>query len=151
MLKMKRNFFMALSLFTLLLVNLITLGGGDPRTSFGSELRGHLHAISGIGLMLVALVHIILHISWFRAVINGKAKGRPKLFMYGMVSIFILLAFISGLVADGFIRVGRFHAFTGTITLLGMVIHSLKHTRWMVFAGKKILAGEKGKASSTTI
>jgi hypothetical protein len=147
--RMKRNFFMDISLVTLLVVNLITLGGGESGSSPGAELRSHLHAISGIGLMLVSLVHIILHIPWFRAVMGGKVKGRIKLLMYGMVSTFILLAFLSGPAADASATAGRFHEFTGSLALVGMAVHSVKHARWMGSAGKKIITGGQDKVSTT--
>ena len=147
--RMRRNFFMDIGLVMLLLVNLITLGGGESGSSPGVELRSHLHAISGIGLMLAALAHIILHIPWFRAVMSGKVKGRVKLMMYGMVSTFILLAFISGPAADASVRAARFHSLAGSLALVGMVVHIVKHSRWMVSAGKKIITGGQDKASTT--
>jgi len=145
---MRRNFILDTGLIILLVVNLSTLGGGGSGSSFGAELRGHLHMISGVGLMLACLVHILLHIPWFRAVISGKAKGRIKLFMYSMVSSFFLLAFITGVSADTSTAAMRFHATTGLLVVFGLIHHILKHTRWIVFAGKKIIAGRRDDASA---
>jgi hypothetical protein len=147
--KMTRNFILDIGLLMLLVVNLSTLGGGGSRSSFGVELKSHLHIISGTGLILVSLVHIALHIPWFRAVVTGKAKGQIKLVMYCMVTSFFLLAFISGLFADTSIAAGRFHRLTGSLVVVGLAHHILKHARWMVFAGKKIIAGRQDNAGTT--
>jgi len=145
--KMTRNFFLDIGLFMLLVVNLSTLGGNRSGSAFGAELESHLHIISGTLLMLASLVHIALHFPWFRAVVSGKAKGRIKLFMYSMVSIFALLAFISGFSVDTSTAAGRFHEMTGSLFMVGLTIHSIKHARWMVFAGKKIITGRRDDAS----
>ena len=149
--KMRRYFFLDTGLLLLLVVNLSTLGGGRAGTSFGAELRNHLHAISGIGLMFASLVHITLHLPWFRAVVTGKAKGRIKLIMYSMVAVFFLLAFLSAPAADVSTAAGRFHEWTGALAVAGMVIHSLKHLRWMVSAGRIILAGRPDDASAAIV
>ena len=143
MVKMRRYFFLNMGLWLLLVVNLSTLGGSRAGTSFSAELRSHLHVLSGIGLVLACLVHITLHLSWFRAVVTGKVKGRIKLLMYSLVSVFFLLACLSGPAADASTAAGRFHAWAGSLAIVGMIIHSLKHARWMVSAGKKILTGRR--------
>ena len=149
--KMTPNFFLDTGLMMLLVVNLSTLGGGGSGLTFGAELRSQLHVISGTGLILASLVHITLHIPWFRAVVSGKAKGRIKLFMYSMVFIFALLAFLSGHSADTSNAARRFHEMTGSLFIMGLIIHSIKHTRWMVFAGKKIIAGRQENISTTIL
>jgi len=147
--KMTRNYILDIGLFMLLLVNLSSLGRGGVGSSFGAELKSHLHIVSGTGLILASLVHIILHVPWFRAVVTGKVKGRNKLFMSSMVSIFALLAFISGLSADTSTAASQFHEMTGSLALVGLTIHSIKHARWMVFAGKKIFTSKLDNVSTT--
>jgi len=151
MTKMTRNFILDIGLMMLLVVNLSTLGGGGSGSSFGAELRSHLHVISGIGLIFASLFHIMLHIPWFRAVVSGKVKGRIKLFMYSMVFIFALLTVLSGHSAGTSNVARRFHEMTGSLFMMGLTIHSIKHARWMVFAGKKIIAGRRGNASTTIL
>ncbi len=144
---MRRNFWIDISLVILLVVNVVTVAGGEAGTNFSAPLRSHLHAISGTGLMLIGLFHIILHIPWFRAVVNGKVKGRIKLFMYGMVSTFIMLGFISGIITNASVGIERFHETIGSLALVGLAIHSIKHVRWMILSGKKIFAARPEETS----
>jgi hypothetical protein len=149
--KMTRNFSLDISLIMLLVVNLFTLGGGRSGSSFDAELMSHMHVISGTALILVSLVHITLHAPWFRAVVSGKAKGRIKLFMYSMVFIFALLAFLSGHSADSSSVARQFHEITGSLFILGLTVHIIRHARWMVFVGKKIFAGRQDNANTSIL
>ena len=145
--KALRNFWLDVSLLVLLGVNLATFGGARSGSSVADlNLAGHLHIITGILLMLGCLVHIGLHWRWFQAVLTGKAKGRIKLFMNSMVVVFLLLAGLSGHAAASSLRASRFHSLTGSLALLGLFIHSVKHSRWMANVVKRLIANRQENA-----
>ena len=146
--QLRRNFALDGGLVVLLVVNLFTHEGGGAGSSFGAELMGHLHIVTGIGLMLASLVHIVLHLPWFRAVVTGKVNGRIKLFMYSMVTAFFILAFFTGLAADASTAAFRLHGLAGSLVVVGLTIHIIKHARWMVFAGKKLITRRREDTSS---
>lgn len=152
MTKTLRNFWLDIALFALLGVNLATLGEAQAATSAADlSLGGHVHVFSGIFLTLICLVHIGLHWQWFRAVLTGKAQGGIKLFMNSMVTVFMLLAGASGHAALTSTAASRFHGLTGSLALVGLFIHSVKHLRWMASVTKKIIPGRRGNISPTAL
>jgi len=146
--KVFRNFWLDVALFALLGVNLAAFGGVRSGSSAADlNLTGHLHIFTGILLLIGCLVHIGLHWRWFQAVLTGKAKGRIKLFMNSMVVVFLLLAGLSGHAAASSMRASRFHSLTGSLALLGLFIHSVKHSRWMANVVKRLIAGRQENAN----
>jgi hypothetical protein len=145
--KVLRNFWLDVFLLVLLGVNLATFGGVRSGSSAADlNLAGHLHIFTGILLLIGCLVHIGLHWRWFQAVLTGKAKGRIKLFMNCLVMVFLLLAGMSGPTADASTTASRLHSLTGSLALLGLFIHSVKHTRWMASVVKILIAGRQENA-----
>jgi hypothetical protein len=146
-----RNFWMDLALFLLLGLSITTLGGvraDAPRADLG--LAGYLHVFSGIVLTLGCLVHIGLHWQWFRAVLTGKTKGRIKLVMNSLVAILLLLAGLSGRAALSSTAAAGFHSLTGSIALLGLFIHAVKHVSWMVSTTKRLTIGPRLEKAGPT-
>jgi hypothetical protein len=146
--KTLRNFWLDIALFTLLGVNIATLT--DVRTGVSAadlSVGSHIHVYSGIILTLGCLIHIGLHWQWFQVVLTGKAKGRIKLFMNSMVTLAMLLAGVSGPLAHASSQASRFHSAVGSIALLGLFIHAVKHLRWMASVTKKLVPGRKGSIS----
>jgi hypothetical protein len=137
-----RNFWLDLGLFALLVLNVATLAGPRPdRAATAIGFGNQVHIVTGVILALACLAHIVLHWGWFRAVLSGKAPGKVKLFMNGMVSLFLLLAAVSGPAALDSLRADRFHSLFGSLALIGLFIHSVKHLRWMAAMGKKLVNG----------
>jgi len=146
--KTLRNFWLDVALFTLLGVNIATLA--DVRTGVSTtdlSIGAHIHLISGIILTFICLIHIGLHWQWIRAVLTGKAKGRIKLFMNSMVTLAMLLAGISGPFAHASTAAAQFHSATGFIALLGLLIHAIKHVRWMANVTKRFIPSRTGSIS----
>jgi hypothetical protein len=141
---MLRNYWLDLALFALLLVEIATLR--DMRfgpSQAGLSVVGHVHAIAGMLLALGGLAHIVLHRQWFWAVVTGKVKGKVKLVMNSLVLLSMLLAGLSGHVADVSQTAARLHMAAGTIALLELVVHTVKHARWMASVSKKLVASRQ--------
>jgi hypothetical protein len=139
-----RNFWLDAFLFVLLSLNLIAVIVMPPLVEgVHPGVAWHVHAITGILMAFGCLVHIGLHWPWFQAVLTGKAKGRIKLVMNSMVAVTLLLAGLSGDAALGSAAAGSFHSLTGSIALLGLFIHGVKHMRWMASTGKRLTTGDR--------
>jgi hypothetical protein len=140
--KTPRSFWLDIALFTLLSMNIATLGKIQPGALMADlSIGGHIHIFSGILLTLACLVHIGLHWRWFQAVLTGKVKGKIKLVMKSMVIILMLLAGVSGPLAHASSQASRFHSAVGSLAILGLFIHAVKHLRWMTAATRKLIAG----------
>ncbi|MEW6402419.1 MAG: hypothetical protein AB1649_11515 [Chloroflexota bacterium] len=143
-----RNFWLAIALFLLLGSNIVVINTTRPWTT-DSHTGLHVHVILSILLALGCLIHIGLHWQWYPAVLSGKAQGRVKLVMTGMVAVMMLLAGLSGHEALTF--AGRFHSFTGSMALIGLSIHGIKHIRWMAVTAKRLIANSvQGNAVEST-
>jgi hypothetical protein len=62
-----------------------------------------------------------------------------------MVVIMMLLAGLSGHEALTSIATRNFHSFTGSIALIGLSIHGIKHMRWMAGMAKRLIVGGEQK------
>ncbi len=138
--KTLRNFWIDIILFVLLALD-IALVCLSPRTPTGIHpgFGWHAHAFISILLTCVCLIHVVLHWRWFLAVLNGKAKGRVKLIMNSLVVIAMVLADLSGHALLESNAASRLHSLTGTFALIGLFVHAVKHTRWMVMTAKRLV------------
>jgi len=138
--KTLRNFWLDVTLFLLLGLDIAAIG--ITRTETAGEHAGlHAHVIISILLTLGCLTHIVMHWQWFRAVLTGKTKAKIKLSMNSMVVIMMLLAVLSGHAATICSAAAGFHSLTGSIALIGLFIHGVKHSRWMAMTAKKLITG----------
>ena len=141
--KTLRNFWLDMALFLLLgldiaAINITRLETAGEQHGFGL----HAHVIISILLTLGCLMHIVMHWQWFRAVLTGKAKGKIKLSMNSMVTIMLLLAGLSGHEALTSIAASNFHSFTGSMALIGLSIHGIKHIRWIYLTAKRLIGNQ---------
>jgi hypothetical protein len=138
--KTLRNFWLDIALYLLLGAN-IALVNLTPQTIVGAHPGPgwHVHAILGIGMTVGCLVHIVWHWQWIKAVLTGKAKGKIKLGMISMVTIMMVLAGLSGHEVMTSTAPGGFHSFTGSMALIGLFIHGVKHIRWMAMTSKRLI------------
>ena len=138
--KTLRNFWLNIALYLLLGAN-IALVNLTPQTNMGAHpgIGWHIHALIGILLTVSCLVHIVWHWPWIHAVLTGKAKGRIKLGMTTMVTAMMMLAALSGHEAMTSTAVSGFHSLTGSMALIGLFIHGVKHIRWMAMVSKRLI------------
>lgn len=144
--KTLRNFWLDILLFLLLGFNIVATLAIHPQEE--GALPGaavHIHAISGMLMTLGCLVHAGLHWQWVKAVLIGKAKGRIKLFMILVVTVMMLLAGLSGPGAHVSEAVAGFHSFTGSMALIGLFLHGVKHIRWMAMMSKRLITHSEQK------
>jgi hypothetical protein len=141
-----RNFGLDVALYLLLGVN-IALVNLSAQTTPGLQpgLGWHIHALLGILMTLGCLTHIVWHRRWFHAVLTGKARGKIKLGMISMVTVMMLLASFSGHEAMTSTSAVGFHSFTGSMALIGLFIHGVKHIRWMVMTSKRLITHGRHK------
>ena len=133
--KTLRNFWLDAFLILLLGLNITAVIIMRPQAEgVHPDLAWHVHVVIGVLMAIGCLIHIVLHWQWLQAVLTGKAKGRVKLFMNSMVSVMLLLSVASGHEAFA----SGFHGFVGSMALIGLFIHSIKHMRWMVSMAKKL-------------
>lgn len=139
-----RNFWLDIFLFLLLGIN-IALVSLTQRGSAGTYpgLGWHIHAFLGTLLTLGCLVHIALHWRCFQSILTGKAKGKMKLAMQSMITVMLLLASLSGHATLTSNAAGNFHSFTGSMTLIGLSIHGIRNTRWMVLTARRLTGGQR--------
>lgn len=138
--KTLRNFWLDVFLFLLLGFNISAVMTMPPQLyGVHAGLAWHIHAVTGILMTLGCLIHIGLHWQWFRAVITGKARGRIKLVMNSIVTLMVLLAGLSGHAALVSPAASHFHSLTGSLALIGLFIHGIKHMRWMALTGKRLI------------
>ena len=107
----------------------------------------HMHAAAGFFMTAGSLVHIWQHRSWIRGVLGGRVKGRAaiRLAMNGAVTVLMVLACLSG---DGAMEsrgIDWFHAVVGSLALLGLMVHSVRHARWMVVRRAGTVGAEGGR------
>ena len=140
--KTLRNFWLDITLYLLLGIN-IALVSLTPQASAGAHpgIGWHIHALLSILLTVACLLHIIWHGPWIYAVLTGKAKGRIKLGMITMVTGMMLLASMSGHEAMTSSAASNVHSFTGSMALIGLFIHGVKHIRWMAMVSKRLVTG----------
>ncbi|MGZ9221992.1 MAG: hypothetical protein ACXW4Q_07770 [Anaerolineales bacterium] len=149
--KTLRNFWLDIILYLLLGVNIALVNLTPPAAEGVHPALGwHIHAMLGILLTLGCLIHIAWHWQWFQAVLTGKAKGKIKLGMITMVTVMMLLASLSGHDAMTSTAASSFHSFTGSLALVGLFIHGVKHIRWMALTSKRLIAhgGQKNVIQS---
>lgn len=140
--KTLRNFWLDVALFLLLGLDIVAIN--LTRLEAANEHHGlHAHVIISILLTLGCLMHIGMHWQWFRAVLTGKAKGKIKLSMNSMVVIMMLLASLSGHAATTSSAAAGFHSLTGSMALIGLFIHGVKHTRWMAMIVKGLITNRQ--------
>jgi len=141
--KTLRNFWLDAALFLLLGLDIAALR--ITRLEAAGEHLGfglHAHVIISILLTLGCLVHIGYHWQWFKAVLAGKAKGKIKLIMISTVTIMMLLAGLSGHAALTSTAASNFHSFIGSMTLIGLFIHGVKHMHWMISVARRLLSNQ---------
>lgn len=142
--KVLRDFFLDMGLFLLLGLDIAAVlsmprGGSGLQATVG----WHIHALVGMLLTLGCLIHIGLHARWFPAAARGKARLKIKLGMNSMVAVMLLLAALSGHAALTAASAAGLHRVTGSIALLGLVVHAVKHARWMVLVSKRFVSGPR--------
>lgn len=140
-----RNYLLDMALFVLLGINIVSLTGTRAGSSSGDSSA---HIISSVLLTLGCLTHIIWHWGWFRAVLTGRIKGKIRLGMNSMVTVMILLASFSGFAAQASSVMDRFHDAVGSVALLGLVIHSVKHLYWMIATTRSLVSGKKSQKAN---
>jgi hypothetical protein len=143
--RISRNYLLDMALFLLLGINVISLTGTRAESSPGTSPA---HIISSVLLTLGCLAHIIWHWEWFRAVLTGRIRGKIKLGMNSMVTVMILLAGISGFAAQTSSAMDRFHDAVGSVALLGLIIHSVKHLYWMIATTKRLVNGKESRKTN---
>jgi hypothetical protein len=137
--KTVRNFWLDVALFLLLGLDIAMVRATGSETT-GIHTGLHIHVLINVLLGIGCLMHITMHWGWYQAVLSGKAKGKTKLIMTSFVMIMMLLAGLSGNVALSSTAASNFHSFTGSMALIGLSIHGIKHIRWMVLTGKRLIA-----------
>jgi hypothetical protein len=140
-----RNYLLDMALFLLLSIDIVSLARmhGDPSSGASAA-----HIVSSVLLVLGCLVHITWHWRYILAVLSGKVKGKIKLGMNSMVTVMMVLAGFSGFAAQATGTMDNFHGAVGSIALMGLFIHSVKHLHWMFSASKKFTASnEQQKAN----
>ena len=144
--KTLRNFWLDVILYVLLGAN-IALVNLTPQNIPGIHpgFSWHIHALLGILMAVGCLVHIVWHWQWCRAVLTGKAKGKIKLGMISMVTILMVLASLSGPDLLTFASPSNFHSFTGSMALIGLFIHGVKHVRWMAMMSRRLISHSEQK------
>ena len=137
------NFWIDILLFLLLGIDiaLVSFLRQTP-SGYHPGIGWHIHAVISILLSLGCLVHVVLHLRWYQAVLTGKAKGKTKLIMQSLVVIVMLLANLSGHAVLASDTAGRLHSMTGILALLGMFIHGIRHMRWIVLTAKRLTGGQ---------
>ena len=144
--KTLRNFWLDVALYLLLVVNIALVNLTPPRIAgMHPGLGWHIHAVLGIATTAGCLVHIAWHWQWFRAVLTGKAKGRIKLGMISMVTVMMILAVLSGHEAMTSPATNSFHSFAGSMALIGLFIHSVKHIRWVALTSNRLITQDRQK------
>jgi len=141
--KTLRNFWLDIALFLLLVLDIAAIN--VTRLETAGEQHGfglHAHIIISILLTLGCLIHIVMHWQWFRAVLTGKAEGKIKLMMTSLVTIMMLLAGLSGHGALTSIAASNLHSFTGSMALIGLSIHGIKHIRWVYLTAKRLMGNQ---------
>jgi hypothetical protein len=143
MTKVLRNFWLDSVLAALLALNIVLLVLPGPfRARTHLSFVGHLHAILGTLLAISCLIHIGLHWRWFRAVLTGRAKGRVKFVMNSLVAVLMIAAVLSGRVAIvASALASGLHRFVGYFVLLGLLVHTVKHARWLLSVAKRLAIG----------
>ncbi|MBN1146585.1 MAG: hypothetical protein JXA78_04975 [Anaerolineales bacterium] len=143
--KMKRNFWLDVVLFLLLLVNFGSLAGagGEGELSPGAvDAWSGIHTLSGALLMLGVGLHVALHRQWFSAVLTGRAKGAPKLFANLLTLGLALFSGLAGFAAGWSPGpAAEVHRLTGLLAGLSMLVHAVMHWRWMFACSKRYLGG----------
>ncbi len=139
--KVMRDFMIDIGLFLLLVVELAAVLS-MPRGVSGHQasVSWHVHALLGIVLTGGCTLHAVLHWRWMAAVLAGKIKRPVKLIMDSMVSVMLVLAAISGHAAMTSAAAAGQHRVYGSIALLGLVVHGVKHMRWMASVARRLLA-----------
>ncbi len=137
-----RNYLLDAALFLLLGLDLVAVLS-MPRGAVGHRMSAswHAHALVGIALAVGCFVHILLHRRWFpAAVTSGKGRLVIKLVMDSIVASMLLLAVLSGHAAMTSASAAGLHRVTGWIALLGLVVHTVKHARWMALITKRFIS-----------
>lgn len=146
-------------------------GGRNPyyqiQFLFARRTWEDLHIWGGIGMILVALVHIVLHWKWISGMVRrtwneltGKCaclnpRGRWNLILNLVVGISFILTAISGVYLL-FVPGGRneidpailftrttwdlIHTWAGVIFIDAAVIHFVIHWRWVANVARKIFS-----------
>lgn len=134
-----RNFWLDVCLFLLLGLDIV-LVILSPRTPPGRHpgFGWHAHAFISALLTFGCLTHIVMHWSWFQAVLAGKTKSRAALIKNGIVTLMLLIAFLSGRAVLASSAAGGLHNVTGFIAMIGMSMHGIRHARWMIVTAKRL-------------
>jgi hypothetical protein len=143
--KAKRNFWLDIVLFLLLLVNFFSLAGAGQSGDMSLEtvyLWDNIHTLSGVLLLLGVALHIAWHRKWFWAVLTGKTKGAPKFIANSLTFGLVLFSGMVGFAAG---RSGgsaaELHRLTGMLASLSMFVHAALHWRWMLTCARRYLRG----------
>ncbi len=137
--KVLRNFWIDILLFVLLSLDIASIGlARRAPTGIHFGFGWHIHALISILLTLCCFVHTLLHWQWFAAVLTGKAKGRVKLIMSSLIVVAMLIANLSGHAILATDTASRLHSLTGIFALIGLFVHAIKHTRWMVMTARRL-------------
>ena len=125
--------------------------------SFYLDLTGvNLHQWLGVGVTVLALIHLVLHWDWVKAVVSrffGKTSGRSRIYL--LLDLLIMLGavviFETGLVISTWFNLELYnyaawldvHIYSSVITLGITVLKLGLHWRWIVATAKKIFASRE--------
>ncbi len=122
--------------------------------SFYLDLTGvSLHQWLGVGVTVLALIHLILHWDWVTAVVKrffGKTSGRSRIYL--LLDLLIMLGAVvmveTGLMISTWFNLELYnyaawldiHIYSSVITLGITVLKLGLHWRWIVSTARKIYA-----------
>jgi len=150
-------------------------GGRNPDYGtiivFGREMWDAIHLWSGIGMIIVMVIHIAVHDKWilamFKRFFQGKSTGIKRLngnarfnilldtvatlsFMVVAISGVILLVLPSGRsleVVDGFLLSKTtwdiIHTWSGVVMLIAVILHLYIHWKWIIKVTGRVIGKKK--------
>lgn len=150
-------------------------GGRNPDYGaiiiFGREMWDEIHLWSGIGMIIVLVIHIAVHDKWilamFKRFFQGNSKGIKHLNRYAQFNILLdVVAALSFLVvaASGvallFLPSGRsfevvdgfylskatwdiIHTWSGVVMLISAILHFYIHWKWITKVTRRVIGIKK--------
>jgi len=150
-------------------------GGRNPDYGtiivFGREMWDAIHLWSGIGMIIVLVIHIAVHDKWIIVMLKrffrGKSGGTKRLNRYARFNIFLdavaalsfLVVAISGVVllllpsgrsvevVSGFLLSKAtwdiIHTWSGVVMLISAILHFYIHWRWITKVTGRVVGTKK--------
>lgn len=126
------------------------LGFGFAVARVTASLSSPLHESLGILWLAGLVVHLVWHRGWFRGAMQRLLRGErgPRLghlILNALLAVSVLLVTATGLTATLFAgRVGGSwswgHHALAELSIVLIIIHVVWHWRWLVRAGRRVLA-----------